>query len=146
MRPPSTSPPIPPGRWRASPIAARSRAARTSDSSFPTVAEPMPMIVQRVAAAIRNFTPDERAKILPNGLEAELKRHHYDIASVAMNAAGMAAVFKLVPVSRLLYGSDAPFGSTTVIAAALSKFELAAADITAIRRENALRLFPRFTA
>src|SRR5262249_33152005 len=30
----------------------------------------MPMIVQRVAAAIRNFTPDERAKILPNGLES----------------------------------------------------------------------------
>src|SRR5262245_26734331 len=106
----------------------------------------MPMIVQRVAAAIRNFTPDERARILPNGLEAELKRHHYDIASVAMNPAGMAAVLKLVPVNRLLYGSDAPFGSTTMIAAALSKFELAAADITAIRRENALRLFPRFTA
>jgi len=58
----------------------------------------------------------------------------------------MAAVFKLVPVSRLLYGSDAPFGSTTVIAAALSKVELAAADITAIRRGNALRLFPRFAA
>jgi 6-methylsalicylate decarboxylase len=102
----------------------------------------MPMIVQRVAAAIRSFTPDERARVLPNGLEAELKRHHYDIASVAMNPAGMAAVFKLVPLSRLLYGSDAPFGSATVIAAALSKFELAAADITAIRRENALRLFP----
>jgi len=106
----------------------------------------MPMIVQRVAAAIRNFTPDERARILPNGLEAELKRHHYDIASVATNPAGIAAVFKLVPVSRLLYGSDAPFGSTAVIAAALSKFKLVAADITAIRRENALRLFPRFAA
>src|SRR5262249_27420511 len=69
-----------------------------------------------------------------------------DIASVAMNPAGMAAVFKLVPVSRLLYGSDAPFGSTTVIAAALSKFELAAAHITALRRQNALRLFQGFTA
>src|SRR5262249_61825349 len=56
------------------------------------------------------------------------------------------AVLKLVPVNRLLYGSDAPFGSTTGIAAALSKFELAAADITSIRRENALRLFPRFRA
>jgi predicted TIM-barrel fold metal-dependent hydrolase len=105
----------------------------------------MPMIVQRVAAAIRNFTPEQRAKILPDGLAAELKRHHYDIASVAMNPGGMAAVFKLIPVNRLLYGSDAPFGSTTVIAEALSQFELAAADITAIRRENALRLFPRFT-
>jgi predicted TIM-barrel fold metal-dependent hydrolase len=106
----------------------------------------MPMIVQRVAASIRNFTPEQRARILPDGLEAELKRHHYDIASVAMNPAGMAAVFKLIPLNRLLYGSDAPFGSTTVIAAALSKFELAPADITAIRRENALRLFPRFAA
>jgi 6-methylsalicylate decarboxylase len=106
----------------------------------------MPMIVQRVAASIRNFTPEQRARILPNGLEAELKRHHYDIASVAMNPAGMAAVFKLIPLTRLLYGSDAPFGSTTVIAEALSKFELAPADITAIRRENALRLFPRFSA
>jgi predicted TIM-barrel fold metal-dependent hydrolase len=105
----------------------------------------MPMIVQRVAAAIRNFTPEQRAKILPDGLAAELKRHHYDIASVAMNPGGMAAVFKLIPVNRLLYGSDAPFGSTTVIAEALSQFELAPADITAIRRENALRLFPRFT-
>jgi len=106
----------------------------------------MPMIVQRVAAAIRNFTPEQRAKILPDGLAAELKRHHYDIASVAMNPGGMAAVFKLIPVNRLLYGSDAPFGSTTVIAEALSQFELAPADITAIRRENALRLFPRFSA
>jgi predicted TIM-barrel fold metal-dependent hydrolase len=106
----------------------------------------MPMIVQRIAGAMRNFTPEQRAKILPNGLEAELKRHHYDIASVAMNPAGMAAVFKLIPLNRLLYGSDAPFGSTTTIAGHLAKFELSAADITAIRRENALRLFPRFAA
>lgn len=106
----------------------------------------MPMIVQRIAGAIRNFTPEQRATILPNGLEAELKRHHYDIASVAMNPAGMAAVLNLIPVSRLLYGSDAPFGSTSVIADHLGKFELSAADIAAIRRENALRLFPRFAA
>ena len=35
---------------------------------------------------------------------------------------------------------------TTTIAGHLAKFELSAADITAIRRENALRLFPRFAA
>jgi 6-methylsalicylate decarboxylase len=106
----------------------------------------MPMIMQRLAGAMRSFTSEQRAKILPNGLEAELKRHHYDIASVAMNPGGMAAVFKLIPVSRLLYGSDAPFGSTTTIASHLAKFELSAADITAIQHENALRLFPRFAA
>jgi predicted TIM-barrel fold metal-dependent hydrolase len=106
----------------------------------------MPMIVQRIAGSIRNFTPEQRAKILPNGAEAEFKRHHYDIASVALNPAGMAAVFKLIPLDRLLYGSDAPFGSTTAIAERLAKFELSAPDITAIRHDNALRLFPRFAA
>jgi predicted TIM-barrel fold metal-dependent hydrolase len=55
-------------------------------------------------------------------------------------------VFKLIPLDRLLYGSDAPFGSTTAIAERLAKFELSAADITAIRHDNALRLFPRFAA
>ena len=39
--------------------------------------------------------------------------------------------------------SDAPFGSTTQIAAAVAKFELPPADIKAIQRENAVRLFPR---
>jgi predicted TIM-barrel fold metal-dependent hydrolase len=106
----------------------------------------MPMIVQRLVGAMRNLPPEQRAKVAPNGLEAELKRQYYDIASVAMNPAGMAAVFKFIPLDRLLYGSDAPFGSTTTIAAHLAKFELATSDITAIQHENALRLFPRFAA
>ena len=50
-------------------------------------------------------------------------------------------MFKLIPLDRLLYGSDAPFGSTTAIAERLAKFELSSADITAIRHDNALRLF-----
>ena len=106
----------------------------------------MPMIVQRLAGQSRNFKPEELAKLLPDGFVAEMKRQHYDIASVAMNPAGMAAVFKLIPTSQLFYGSDAPFGSTTRIAEELAKFELPEAQIKAIRRENALRLFPRFAA
>ena len=84
----------------------------------------MPMIVQRVGAQIRNLKPDELAKLMPNGFAGELKRQFYDIASVAMNPGGMAAVFKLFPTTQLFYGSDAPFGSTTGIAGALAKFEL----------------------
>src|SRR5260370_38012850 len=102
----------------------------------------MPMIIQRIAGAIRNFAPEQRAKILPNGVEAEFKRHHYDIASVALNPAGMAAGLKGIPVSPLLYGSDAPFRSAPAIPQHLSKFQLPGADITAIRHENALGLFP----
>jgi 6-methylsalicylate decarboxylase len=104
----------------------------------------MPMIVQRFATPQRNMTPEDRQKNLPDGFEAAVKRQYYDIASVAMNPGGMAAVLNVIPTSQLFYGSDAPFGSTTVIADRLAKFDLPAAAIKAIRRDNALRLFPRF--
>ena len=42
-------------------------------------------------------------------------RQYYDVASVALNPAGMAAVLKLWPSTQITYGSDAPFGSTTSI-------------------------------
>jgi predicted TIM-barrel fold metal-dependent hydrolase len=105
----------------------------------------LPMIVQRIVGATRGLKPEERAAAMPRGVEYELQRQYYDLASVAPNPGGMAAVFKLFPVSQLFYGSDAPFGSTTQIADALAKFELSPADIKAIQRENALRLFPRFS-
>jgi len=54
-------------------------------------------------------------------------------------------VLKLIPVSRLLYGSDAPFGSTACDRrSSRPSSSCRPADITAIRNENALRLFPRF--
>ena len=106
----------------------------------------MPMIVQRFGSVGRNFTPEEMKQALPDGFEAMVKRQYYDIASVAMNPGGMAAVLNLIPASQLFYGSDAPFGSTTVIADRLAKFALSPGEIRAIRRENALRLFPRYAA
>jgi predicted TIM-barrel fold metal-dependent hydrolase len=106
----------------------------------------LPMIVQRFTAPVRNFTPEEIKQRLPDGFEAAIKRQFYDIASVAMNPGGMAAVLNVIPTSQLVYGSDAPFGSTTVIADRLAQFPLSAAQISAIRRENALRLFPRYAA
>jgi 6-methylsalicylate decarboxylase len=104
----------------------------------------MPMIVQRFASSVRNFTPEQIQQNLPGGFEAVIKRQFYDIASVAMNPGGMAAVLNVIPPSQLFYGSDAPFGSTTTIADRLAKFPLTPAEIKAIRRENALRLFPRY--
>ncbi len=106
----------------------------------------MPIIVQRLVGQLRNFKPEEVKKLMPNGFVGELKRQYYDIASIATNPAGMAAVFKLFSTSQLFYGSDAPFGSTMGMADALAKFELPAGDIKAIRRDNALKLFPRFAA
>jgi predicted TIM-barrel fold metal-dependent hydrolase len=104
----------------------------------------MPMLLQRIGGAARRMPPEQARAILPNGLEHEMKRQHYDLASIATNPVGMAAVFKLIPVSQLLWGADAPFGSMTQIGAAVNSFELPPAEIAAIQRGNALRLFPRY--
>jgi len=56
----------------------------------------------------------------------------------------MAAVLQLYPISQLFFGSDEPFNSTTQMAAAVNNLGLAASDLRAIQRENAVRLFPRF--
>lgn len=105
----------------------------------------LPSIVQRVLGSVRHMSEADRARFVPNGAEYELQRQYYDVASVAMNPAGMAAVLKLWPSTQITYGSDAPFGSTTGIVEALTKLDLAPALLQAIHRDNALRLFPRFT-
>ena len=104
----------------------------------------LPSIVQRIAGQLRHATPEERARVTPKGFDHELQRQYYDVASVAVNPAGMAAVMKLFPATQITFGSDAPFGSTTQIAEALTKLEFTQSVLNGIRRDNALRLFPRF--
>ena len=99
------------------------------------------MLVSRLAGG--GLQPEERAKVIPNGFGAELKKLHYDVASVAANPAAMAAVFKAVPTSQILFGSDLPFWKIETIASATNQFDLPPRELQAIRRENALRLFPR---
>jgi 6-methylsalicylate decarboxylase len=103
----------------------------------------LPSIVQRLAIPVSEMKPEERAKRLPQGLDYELKRQYYDLASVGSSPAGMAAVLKLWPIAQLTYGSDVPFGSTIGIADGINKFDLADADLKLIQRGNAVRLFPR---
>jgi predicted TIM-barrel fold metal-dependent hydrolase len=104
----------------------------------------LPSIIQRVVGSVRHMSDADRARFVPNGADYELQRQYYDVASVAMNPAGMAAVLKLWPSTQITYGSDAPFASTTGIVEALAKLDLAPALLQAIHRGNALRLFPRF--
>jgi len=104
----------------------------------------LPSIWQRVANAGRDFPPEERAKRMPKGIEYELKRQYYDLASVGSAPVGMASVLKLWPITQLTYGSDTPFGSATGIATGITKLGLSDADLAAIQRGNAARLFPRY--
>jgi 6-methylsalicylate decarboxylase len=103
----------------------------------------LPSIVQRLLQPVAAMTPEERTRRLPRGLDYELKRQYYDLASVGTSAPGMAAVLKLWPITQLTYGSDFPFGSTVGIAKGIAGLGLADADLKLIQRGNALRLFPR---
>lgn len=84
-------------------------------------------------------------KKLPNGVEYELKRLHYEIAN-STNRPAMAALMNLVPTSQLLFGSDYPPFPISVTAGGLSNLGLSVEDLQAIRRDNAAALFPRLKA
>jgi len=82
---------------------------------------------------------------MPNGIEYELKRLYYDIASSA-NPSSMAALMKLVPASQILFGSDYPFVRIGESTDGLTHIGLSDADLRAIRRDNAARLLKRLKA
>jgi len=79
---------------------------------------------------------------IPNGVDRELKKLHYDVA-LAANKPALAALFTYVPVSQVLLGSDYPFGSSTEGIRGLDEYGLSPADLEAIHRGNAQRLIPR---
>ncbi|HEV8437670.1 MAG TPA: amidohydrolase family protein [Methylomirabilota bacterium] len=82
---------------------------------------------------------------LPNGVAHELRRFHYDTAQAAHPMA-LASLLKLVPVSRVLFGTDFPFRTSEDHVKGLTEYGLSAADLRAIDRDNALRLLPRLRA
>jgi predicted TIM-barrel fold metal-dependent hydrolase len=54
-------------------------------------------------------------------------------------------LLKLVPISKITYGSDYPYFGLDQIKD-LEKLELPAADLKAIGSENAIKLVPRLNA
>jgi predicted TIM-barrel fold metal-dependent hydrolase len=84
----------------------------------------------------------DRAAKLPQGLKYELAKFFYDTAQ-GNHAGALAALTKIAPVSRMLYGTDYPFRDGAEVNAGLSAYGFSANDLRAIERDNALRLLPR---
>jgi predicted TIM-barrel fold metal-dependent hydrolase len=92
----------------------------------------------------RNSTPMLQQGT-PDGVLAALQRLNYDVASV-VNPRNMAALMNMAPITQILFGTDYPFVPVPATVAPLDRFGLAAADLAAVNRGNALRLFPRLTS
>jgi predicted TIM-barrel fold metal-dependent hydrolase len=101
-------------------------------------------IVNRISTLVSAMSPEQRQARVPNGMEYELQRQHYDLASIGFNAPAMEGLRKLLPVSQMLYGSDEPFNSTVRLFQSVDKLGFSENELTAVKRENAVRLFPRF--
>jgi predicted TIM-barrel fold metal-dependent hydrolase len=100
----------------------------------------VPFLAGRIEGAAANAKD-----AMPNGFIAELKKFYYDLAGAA-NRGAIASLLQLVPPAQILFGTDFPPGGSAAAAAkAIAGTSLFTdADLRAIDRGNAARLFPRF--
>lgn len=82
---------------------------------------------------------------MPRGFINEIKRFHYDLAGAA-NKGAVASLLQLVPPTQILYGTDfPPGGNSRDVLKTLAEIGLfSEADLRAVERDNAVKLFPRF--
>jgi predicted TIM-barrel fold metal-dependent hydrolase len=78
----------------------------------------------------------------PNTRLYHLRRFYYDTAGSA-NLVNMAALKALVPVSQILFGTDAPFVDGAPQVQGIQRSGLTAEELVAVERENARRLLGR---
>ena len=93
----------------------------------------VPFITSRLSGAASNL----------NAM-AELQKFHYDTAQ-AFNPYTLPSFKKMVPVSRILFGTDFPLGggsAATVAKGLADNGGFSAAELRAIERDNALALLP----
>jgi predicted TIM-barrel fold metal-dependent hydrolase len=98
----------------------------------------VPMTVGRM----HQYSPPNVAEKVPNGIEYELRRLHYDIAGTAYRPA-IAALTSVVPTTQILFGSDNPFIPLSETADGVTNLGFSAGELQQIGRDNALALLPR---
>ena len=98
--------------------------------------------VPMMAGRMRQYAPADIDEKLPNGIEYELRRLHYDIAGTVYRPA-IAALTSFVPTTQILFGSDNPFIPLAETAEGVTKLGFSTSDLQRITSDNALGLIPR---
>jgi predicted TIM-barrel fold metal-dependent hydrolase len=99
--------------------------------------------VPALAGRVREMTRamPQLAQVAPHGIDHELRRLHYETGNAASSPT-MAALLDYVPVSRVMFGTDAPYFGLDMNLATLRANRLDSEQLQAIERDNALRLIP----
>ena len=99
-----------------------------------------------LAARIIDDFPKNRADKVPHGVDYEFKKLYFDTAH-AGRAPALDALKDIVPISQIMYGSDAPIRNYELTDEWLVQYAgFSEDDWKAINRGNAERLFPRLKA
>jgi predicted TIM-barrel fold metal-dependent hydrolase len=100
----------------------------------------LPMLADRIT---RNATVVKSTGIkMQEEAMALLRRQHYDVTT-STSRASLNGVRSILPVSQLLFGSDFPFLRPGDTVPGLEHYGFKPAELAAINRGNAERLFPR---
>jgi predicted TIM-barrel fold metal-dependent hydrolase len=101
----------------------------------------MPFLIERFVNLAKS--PAFAAQV-PQGFLAEATKFYYDTAQTA-NAAAMAALLKVVPVSQIVFGTDYPFRTAADHVKGLQECGMFTDNnLRDIGRGNAVRLLPRY--
>jgi predicted TIM-barrel fold metal-dependent hydrolase len=110
---------------------------------FPHAGGALPYLAERIARMAMN--PALKANV-PNGVIPEFERLYFDVA-LSTNKLAIGSLLQLIKPANAVFGSDYPHAGEATMAATvkgLGNLGLPDTDVEAIRRGNAMRLFPRF--
>ena len=78
---------------------------------------------------------------LPNGPIPEFQKFYYELAQ-GNTKAQLSALFEMVKVSQVLYGTDYPYRDGAEVNDGIANWKFSAADLRAIENETARKLLP----
>jgi predicted TIM-barrel fold metal-dependent hydrolase len=104
----------------------------------------VPFLADRIASLARRPTATELRARIPNGVEHELRKLYYDVVSVSGNVAGMRALTAFADPTHLLFGTDFPYYRMGQVDEGTARSKVPELSSSALNRDNALALFPRF--
>jgi predicted TIM-barrel fold metal-dependent hydrolase len=83
----------------------------------------------------------QKNPLLPNGPIPEFQKFYYELAQ-GNTKAQLAALFELVSVSQVLYGTDFPYRDGAEVNGGIANWKFSAADLHAVERDTAMKLLP----